>query len=286
MKKALAVILVLAAMGALSFLGWKFYGSSDLTPSATSTPATTTPILSGLIISEPTGANPAVSSPLKISGYVNGDGWFGFEGQVGSVKLVDEIGNVLAQKPLTAITEWMTTTVKFETSLEFNNLSAQTGKLIFRNENPAGMPEMEKEFVLPVKFSAPAETVKLKAYFANDNLDPEATCEKVFSVTREVPKTAAVARAALEELLKGPTEAEKAGGYITTINPGVVIQSLVISATGTAYVDFSEKLQEAVGGSCRVAMIHWQIVETLKQFSTVKNVVVSINGNTEDILQP
>jgi len=45
-------------------------------------------------------------------------------------------------------------------------------------------------------------------------------------------------------------------------------------------------LQYQVGGSCRVSAIRAQIIETLKQFSTVKNVVISINGRTEDILQP
>jgi hypothetical protein len=35
-----------------------------------------------------------------------------------------------------------------------------------------------------------------------------------------------------------------------------------------------------------VAAISAQIRETLKQFSTVKGVIISIDGRTEDILQP
>ena len=48
----------------------------------TSQPLTKT----GLVIISPK-ANEEVFSPLKISGYVNGDGWSGFEGQVGTVIL-------------------------------------------------------------------------------------------------------------------------------------------------------------------------------------------------------
>ena len=53
-----------------------------------------------------------------------------------------------------------------------------------------------------------------------------------------------------------------------------------------AYVDFDEQLEFQVGGSCRVSAIRAQIIQTIKQFSTVKDVIISINGRTEDILQP
>ncbi|MBP6976514.1 GerMN domain-containing protein, partial [Candidatus Dojkabacteria bacterium] len=69
------------------------------------------------------------------------------------------------------------------------------------------------------------------------------------------------------------------------INDGVEILSLSISK-GVAYVDLSNELQEGVGGSCKVTSIRAQITETLKQFSTVDSVVISIEGESEDILQP
>jgi len=108
----------------------------------------------------------------------------------------------------------------------------------------------------------------------------------VFGVEREVPKAPQIARAALDELLKGPTDTEQGEGYFTSINGGVEVDKLTIDAQGTARVEFSPRLEEAVGGSCRVAAIRAQIIQTLKQFSTVKEVVISINGRTEDILQP
>lgn len=100
-----------------------------------------------------------------------------------------------------------------------------------------------------------------------------------------MPRTVGVARAALEELLKGPTAAEQDAGYVSNINEGVKINSLTINK-GVAAVDFSDELQKEVGGACRVTAIRAQIVETLNQFSTVHKVIISVNGNTEDILQP
>jgi len=129
------------------------------------------------------------------------------------------------------------------------------------------------------------ETIKVKVFFNNSNLDPEFSCNKVFPVEREIEKTVAIARAALEELLKGPRDSEKEQGFFTSINQGVVIQKLTVE-DGTAKVDFDEQLEFQVGGSCWVSAIRAEITETLKQFPTVNSVIISINDRTEDILQP
>ncbi len=132
----------------------------------------------------------------------------------------------------------------------------------------------------------PAQEIQiLKVFFNNSKLDPQVSCNRVFPVEREVEKTQAPARKALEMLLLGPTKNEKQNGYFTTISPGVKIQSLAIEQ-GIAKVDFNETLEFQVGGSCRLAAIRAEITQTLEQFSTVNNVIISINGKTEDILQP
>ena len=125
----------------------------------------------------------------------------------------------------------------------------------------------------------------VRAFFSNNNLDSEVTCTKVFFVDRRVVKTVSAARVALEQLLAGPSEQEKFQGFYTSINSGVVIQKLTI-ADGVAKVDFNETMENGMGGSCRVGAIRAQITETLKQFSTIKDVIISINGRTDDILQP
>jgi spore germination protein GerM len=126
----------------------------------------------------------------------------------------------------------------------------------------------------------------VKVFFGNNNLNPGAAdCQKVFSITRNVPATQAIGRAALEELLSGPTSDELNGGYYTSLNKGVKINSLTIE-NSVAMVDFDSALEKAVGGSCRVAAIRAQITQTLLQFPTVRSVIISVDGRVGDALQP
>lgn len=226
--------------------------------------------------------NQTISSPLSIEGKVKGS-WF-FEA-VFSVRLLDEEGKELAQGNILAEGDWMTENyVNFKTELSFIAKKEGKGTLVFVKANPSGLPEQEEEFSVPVNL-VPTETTKVKVYFSNSKLDPEFTCNKVFSVEREVAKTETLAQAALKELLSGPTEKEKQEGCFTNLNPGVQIQSLTIE-NGVAKVDFDEQLEYQVGGSCKIAAIRQQITQTLKQFPTIQEVIISINGRTEDILQP
>lgn len=139
--------------------------------------------------------------------------------------------------------------------------------------------------ILAVVYLLKTETMKVGVYFNNSRMDATISCNKVFPVERMVPKTQAIARVAIEELLKGPTETEKSQDFFTSINSGVKIQGLVIEE-GVAKIDFDEQIEFQVGGSCKVSAIRSQIIETLKQFSTVESVIISVNGRTEDILQP
>jgi len=228
-------------------------------------------------------ANDIISSPLIIEGKAKGP-WF-FEASF-PVQLIDANGNVLAQILLEANKDWMTTNyVRFMGRMTFDSGTNANGILIFNNDNPSGLPENTKSFEVPVRFQPAIETMSVKIYFNNEKMDPEFSCNKVFAVERTIPKTTAISRAAIEELLKGPTAAERLQGYFTSINSGVKIQSLIIE-NEVAKIDFDEQLQNQVGGSCRVSAIRSEIIETLKQFSTIKSVIISINGETETILQP
>jgi len=240
------------------------------------------PIQSDVILTS-IKANDIISSPLTIEGQARG-GWF-FEASF-PVQLVDASGNVLAQIPLQTTEDWMTENyIHFKSEMTFNSGTNTAGKLVFRKDNPSGLPQNDKSFEVPVRFQPVIETMSVKVYFNNEKMDPEFSCNKVFAVERTIPKTTAIARAAIEELLKGPAAAELLQGYFTSINPGVKIQSLIIE-NEVAKIDFDEQLQNQIGGSCRVSAIRSEITETLKQFSTVKSVIISINGNTDEILQP
>jgi hypothetical protein len=226
--------------------------------------------------------NQTISSPVQIKGEARGN-WY-FEASF-PARLVDANGKELAIIPVQAKGEWMTTEfVPFDTTMTFPTPTTATGKLILEKDNPSGLPENDDQLIIPVKFANySADKMTVKVFFGNSTSGAE--CEKVTSVQREIAKTTAVGKAAIEELLKGPTAQETASGFNTSINSGVKINSLVIQ-NGTAKIDFSEELDQNIGGSCRVAAIRAQITETLKQFPTVNQVVISVNGRTEDILQP
>lgn len=227
--------------------------------------------------------NGTIKSPATIEGEARGK-WF-FEASF-PVKLYDENNNLLGTAVAQAQSDWMTENfVKFKAILSYNVAKPGKGMLVLEKDNPSGLPENADALKVPVKYEVGVEAMTVKAYFNNSNMDPEFSCNKVFPVQRAVPKTQAVGRAALEELLKGVTDLEKDAGFFTSINPGVKIQSLIIE-NGTAKVDFDQQLEFQIGGSCRVSSIRAQITETLKQFPTVNNVVISINGRTKDILQP
>lgn len=306
MKKIIPLIIVILAAAAIIIIGIRFLSGEDNwicqngqwvkhgKPSAPmptegcGVPAntnTTLPTNGNIIVYSPQMGQ-AVKSPITLEGQAKGF-WY-FEASF-PVKLFDENGKEIGATAVQAQGDWMTENfVRFKGELSYNSIATTTGMLVFERDNPSGLPQNIEEYRVPV-FIYPNEVMSVKVYFNNDKLDPEYSCNKVFPVERIIPKTQAVARAALEELLKGPTEQEKQEGFITNINQGVVIQSLTIdppTGGGIAKVDFNEQLEYQVGGSCRVAAIHAQIVETLKQFPTVQEVIVSINGRTEDILQP
>lgn len=74
-------------------------------------------------------------------------------------------------------------------------------------------------FVFWQKGKSGEDSMAVKVYFNNSKLDPEFSCNKVFPVDREIVKTKAVATAALEELLKGPTEDEKLRDFLPVSIP-------------------------------------------------------------------
>lgn len=222
-----------------------------------------------------------INGIVAITGQARGY-WF-FEASF-PIKIIDDKNKELATCLATAQADWMTENfVPFTASLVMPATSASSGFIIFQKDNPSGLPANDASFSLPVKFIA-EELMTVKVFFGNLQ-DGGVDCNQVHETSRSIAKTKEVARAALEQLLLGPTELEKQQDLFTSINPGVKIQSLTIT-DGLAKVDFDKTLEEAVGGSCRVAAIRNQITQTLKQFPTIKNVLISIDGRTEDILQP
>ncbi len=128
----------------------------------------------------------------------------------------------------------------------------------------------------------PGEMMTLTLYFRNQSFEPgpSAPEEVIRPVTREVPKTMSVARAAINELIKGPTEEEQAEyGVGTVITPDAVLLDLAL-ADGLLVIDLSyEGLVNTP-----LAMNHEELafvqsfVTTLTEFDAVDSVWVLKDG--------
>ena len=233
--------------------------------------------------------NQIIESPLFIKGKARGN-WY-FEADF-PVKLFDDNNFLLGITIAQALGDWMTEDfVSYSAILLFSVPSTSKGRLILEKDNPSGLPEYADELIIPVYFKEVPEislefmTVKIFLSDSHFMGEPYFDCSQTIAVERQVPKTLAVTKTAIEALLRGATQEEINQGFVSNINSGVRIQSLIIE-NSIAKVDFDEQLEFQVGGSCRVAAIRAQITETLKQFPTVDNVIISIDGRTEDILQP
>lgn len=123
--------------------------------------------------------------------------------------------------------------------------------------------------------------------------------EELIVFKQAIGRTPQIASAALRELVNGPPDGNLAGA--TTALPslqeivtysgreadwGYEVRLLKLTITnGVATANFSKELRAYGGGSARVAMITRQIERTLKQFSSVQQVVIQIDGQS-DALQP
>jgi len=228
-------------------------------------------------------AEAVVKNFSEISGKAKG-AWY-FEGSF-PVKIFDAKGIEIGGGLATARGDWMTEEyVDFSGTVEFAEPETETGVMEFRRDNSSGLPEYDKKAKVPIKFEKP-KTMAVRVYFGNKIKNPTVEdCTLAYQLERKVEPTLSIAKAAINELLKGPTPAEIKDGYYSNINSGVTLQSIKIE-DGVAYVDFDKKIEEAVGGACRTAAIRSEITNTLKQFYSVKNVVISVEGRVEDALQP
>ncbi len=230
--------------------------------------------------------NEEIRSPLTVQGKARGT-WF-FEANL-PIELLDADGNVIAQKGAQAEGEWMTADfVPFSVELAFDAPKTETGMLRIKKDNPSGLPEHDVSFDVPVRFSNASRekmTMEVKVFFGSSVEDPKGLeCNASYPLVRSIPRTQSVARAAIRELLAGPTPEEKQKGYFTSLPDGVKLEGISI-VDGVTRAEFSEEL-DRTGGSCRVGSIRSQITETIKQFPTVKDVIISVGGRTEDVLQP
>lgn len=221
-----------------------------------------------------------VGLPVEISGVARV-----FENNL-SVRIKDKEGNILTEKNITANSPDIGRFGEFKASLNYTEPKTSEGYVEAFNYS-AKDGTVENLVSAAVKFKT-VESQIIKVFFSNTQKDPGGRyCARTYAVERRIPKVDAPARVALEEMFLGPSNAEAKSGYFSSValNPKIEIQKLTIE-NGTAKVDFNDALNMQGGGSCKMMAIRSQIESTLKQFTTVKKVEISVNGNIGEVLQP
>ncbi len=136
-------------------------------------------------------------------------------------------------------------------------------------------------------FGQTKDAMTIKIYLSDGNNNPNfEDCGKVRAVTRTIPKTKAVAKTALDELVKGATEAEKARNLSSIFSGETksIIKSVNIKK-GAAYVNLDDWVIENLGAattSCGAFTFITPIEKTLMQFPNVKRVFFAIEGSPKD----
>jgi len=126
----------------------------------------------------------------------------------------------------------------------------------------------------------------VQIYFVDLKKAETSSCEADVALKRVVINAETLGPGAIEMLIKGLTPKEtKSNKYISLINPKTLLQKFEVKG-GVAYVDFDSGLNQEVAGSCKVTAIRSQIEKTLIALPDIDSVVISVNGETEGILEP
>jgi hypothetical protein len=136
-------------------------------------------------------------------------------------------------------------------------------------------------------FAGEKEMLPVAVFLQNADQDQNSDpCSTVYAIPRAVSAETNIYRAAIEELLKGPTEEEASHGYATSLPPRVVLKDIGADANGIVTANFDKTLDRRVAGSCRVGAIRLQIERTLQQFPEVRGVIIEVEGDSDEALQP
>ena len=230
-----------------------------------------------------------MKAEVKTDGVVHVEGTArGFENNVG-IKVTDANGNLCFWGSAITDAKDPSEFGKFSKDLVLD-FSPQTDSIsvqCFVDSPKDGSIIDSKEIIL--NYKAPYRLVKV--FYSNIKLNPEMIdCAKVFPVERRLDSKFFASETdyiveTLKLFLKGPTEKEKSEGYGMT-TPSNLMINFVRVFDKEIQVDFGKELFEASGGSCRVLAIRSEITETVNQFFPGYSVIISANGNSEEVLQP
>jgi spore germination protein GerM len=127
----------------------------------------------------------------------------------------------------------------------------------------------------PTPESPAPETLTVLLYFTRGE-EPE-------PVEREIHRAPAVLRATLEQLLAGPTPAERARGLSSWFAPetAAMLRDVHLDADGRATIDFHD-LRSIIPGASTAAgsrILLNELERTVFQFDTVRSIEYRLNGS-------
>ena len=223
-----------------------------------------------IIVRAPTPRVP-ILSPVTITGDART-----FEGNV-QFRIRDGRGNILAETFTTALMPDVGKFGPFSRIVRYQKPAEDTGTIDVFEYSARDGTEVNL-LTIPVQFS-PQGFRKVQLFFTP--VEPGITCDAVVSVIRTVPKGEDMIRAAVEELLEGPTTLDLVRDSVTTSIPvGEKIDILDIQE-GIASVSFDPPI--GLNEGCRAEAIRAQITETLIVFSEVREVVIVDGSEAEAV---
>ncbi|MGE5592020.1 MAG: GerMN domain-containing protein [Bacillota bacterium] len=111
---------------------------------------------------------------------------------------------------------------------------------------------------------------------------------RTYALPRQVPKSEATIRGAMEELLKGPTEEERAAGYTSWFSEKTAGMVKGVSLHGgraiVDFADFSRIIPNASTSSGSQQLLA-ELTRTICQFSVVTEVEYRFDGSNEAFME-
>ena len=164
-------------------------------------------------------------------------------------------------------------TLKFQTSFITDDLEYIEWEIDYSWDNLTKLTEVSEDII-----EDNLETVEVYFMQVVDGM------EETVALSRTIYPQLWLEHSTLQALLDWLSEEEQEEWYSTTIDENTRIQSFDIQ-DWVVKVDFSADL-EPDGGSAMVMWIISQIEKTLTQFDSIDSVEISIDWETEEILQP
>lgn len=218
-----------------------------------------------------------IGQPLRLSGRARA-----FEGNV-EVLVVQDDGRVLGESFVTGSGDG--TLGFFDGEMRFDEPTEDRGAIVLRTSSAEDGAVLEAHVQRvgfarcgPFDDEPPGEggRVVLVHFVCREGM---------VAVPRRVGEGSAVLRAAMEELLEGPTQEERDGGLQTLLGPGSEGALLDVTISdGTAVVDLDSSLVEVnpgVGTSTASVLLLYQLDFTVFQFPTVERVAYQLDGDCE-----